>query len=113
MVRIAILLLPLLAAAAAAPAQPPETGSYYVRNETSRTFSCGMRRDPNRRIHRFLLRRGTDYRHEARGGRMRTLMCDTQRTTQRYRMHAGGRYALVERHGYVTLRRIPDAPPAP
>ena len=113
MVRTALLFLSFAAALSPVSAQPPAADGYYVRNETSRTFSCGMRRDPNRRVHRFLLRRGTDYRYEAVGGAMRTLLCDTQHTTQRYKMRAGGRYALIEREGYVSLRRIPDSPPAP
>lgn len=99
-----MLILALLASAPPAPDLVP--GSYYVRNETSRTFTCGFRREPRRRIHRFLLRRGTDYSHRALGGTIRTLLCDTRPTTQRYPMHAGVRYVLVERHGFVTLRRL-------
>jgi hypothetical protein len=113
MVRKAILILPLLATAGAAPAQAPAENDYYVRNETSRTFSCGMRREPRRLVHRFLLRRGSDYRHETADGEARTLLCDTRHPTQRFRMQAGVRYALTERAGYVTLRRIEDSPSAP
>lgn len=110
MIGKALIALPLLATAAVAPAQAPDPQNYYVRNETSRSFSCGVRRDPNRRVHRFLLRRGTDYSHADAGGSQRTLLCDTQHTTQRFRMQAGRRYALVETAGYVTLRRLPPAP---
>jgi hypothetical protein len=113
MVRKTILIVPLLATAASLSAQAPAESSYYVRNETSRTFSCGMRREPQRRVHRFLLRRGSDYHHQGSDGEMRTLLCDTRHPTQRFRMRPGTRYALVERAGYVTLRRLPDSPTAP
>jgi len=110
MIGKAFAILPLFVLAPAAPAQDAAPGAYYVRNDTSRAFSCGFRREPARRIHRFLLRRGTDYAHEAIGGDRRTLLCDTAATTQRYRLKAGTRYALVDEQGEVMLRRLDTTP---
>ena len=100
-----------LAILSSLPAAPPMPAgdSYYVRNDTSRTFTCGLRREPRRIIDRFLLRRGAEFSRVTPGGQGRTLLCDTQPTTQRFRMSPGIRYALVEREGEVLLRRIAAA----
>jgi hypothetical protein len=95
----------LLAAAPDAPA--PAEDVYYVRNETPRAFTCGLRREPNRKIHRFVLRSGHDHAQALTGGRVRSLLCDSQaRVTQRFRMRSGVRYTLVVHDGLVVLRPI-------
>ena len=103
-VAIALTLLTATTAPAAAPAQD----IYYVRNDTGRSLTCGLRRDPRRRVDRFVLVRGTEAARPARGGRGRSLLCDTQSIhTQRFRMLPGIRYALVQHEGVASLRRLP------
>jgi hypothetical protein len=104
-----IVLASLLAAMPAAPA--PAGDVYYVRNETPRAFTCGLRREPNRKIYRFVLRSGHDHVQALSGGRERSLLCDSQaRVTQRFRMRSGIRYALVVDDGLVVLRRLSPSP---
>jgi hypothetical protein len=105
MIRHFFTIASMLVAASPAPALAQD--NYYVRNDAGRTFTCGLRRDPNRKVDRFVLRRGTEATRTATGGRQRTLLCDTAPVTQRYRMRPGIRYALVrEDDGLVVLRRI-------
>lgn len=108
MVRKAIVLASLFAAAAPAPALAQDV--YYVRNETPRAFTCGLRR-PHGKIDRFVLRSGQDWTQTTAGGRGRTLLCDSRPLhTQHFRMRSGVRYALVDHEGEILLRPIEPAP---
>jgi len=109
MIRHAFSIAAMLVAASPAPALAQD--NYYVRNDAGRSFTCGLRREPSRKIDRFLLLRGTEATRAASGGRWRTLLCDSQaRHTQRFRMRPGIRYTLVQHEGVVSLRRVPPAP---
>jgi hypothetical protein len=110
MVRTAIVLALLLGAALPAPAFAEDI--YYVRNDTRLAFTCGLRREPTRKVYRFLLRSGHDHSQAMAGGRERSLLCDSRPLhTQRFRMRSGVRYALVMDHeGVVALRPLAAAP---
>lgn len=110
MVRTAIVLSCLFAAALPAPAFAEDI--YYVRNDTHLAFTCGLRREPTRKVYRFLLRSGEEHSQAMAGGRERTLLCDSRPThTQRFRMRSGVRYSLVrDGEGVVALRPIAAAP---
>jgi hypothetical protein len=104
MIRKAIEIASVLLATAPAPAFAQD--NYYVRNGTGRALTCGLRREPQRRIDRFLLLRDTEAVRTARGGRLRTLACDTRPRADNFRMRPGIRYSLVDDEGVVRLRRV-------
>ena len=93
---------------AAVPADAWSEGRYTVRNGTSRTFTCGLRQERRSVIDRFVLRAGAEWQQEARRDGQRVLMCDSWRITQRWRMHSGVPYELVEDRntGFVVLRSM-------
>lgn len=110
MTRNAVAIALTFLAAAAAPAPTAAQDNYHVRNDTGRSLTCGLRRDPRRIVDRFVLVRGTEATRPARGGRGRSLLCDSQALhTQRFRMLPGIRYALVQHEGVVSLRRLGPA----
>lgn len=84
---------------------------YRLRNQTSRTFTCGLQRERKTIIDRFLLRAGEEYRLAADRPGTRTLRCDTHAITPRWPMRSGAAYALVEdsRSGRIVLRELPPA----
>jgi hypothetical protein len=109
MIRKTIVLASILAVAPAAPAWAENI--YSVRNETSRTFTCGLQRYPARKVYRFLLRAGQEHVQAMSGGNERTLLCDSRPVTERFRLRSGVRYALVvSGDGVVVLRPIAPAP---
>lgn len=91
---------------AAAPAGAFAQDNYYVRNGTGRALTCGLRREPQRVIDRFFFPRDAETVRTARGGRLRTLSCDTRPVAQNFRMRPGIRYSLVDDEGVVRLRRV-------
>ena len=96
------------AVVAAAPLPAIAEGNYSVRNDAGRAFSCGLRHERRSVIDRFVLRSGREWTQTAERDGPRTLLCDSDKFTQRWRMDSGVPYALVEdrRTGRVVLRRI-------
>jgi|GEM_PF-6642515 len=96
---------------AATPAPAFAENVYYVRNDTGIPYTCGLRRDPNRKIYRFVLLSGQEHSRALAGGSERTLLCDSSPVTQRFRMRSGVRYSLIRQpEGDVVLRPIGPTP---
>lgn len=95
-----MIVLSLAAAWAAATVAPPaaldDTGSYVLRNDTSRAFTCGLRRRHRTIVDRFVIRQGEEWRHRASREGVRMLQCDGQIPTPRWRVRSGFGYRLVE-----------------
>ena len=93
-----------LFAAASAPAF--SEGNYSVRNGTSRAFTCGLRHERRSVIDRFVLRSGEEWSQTSARDGQRTLLCDSWKFTDRWRMRSGIPYRLEEdrRTGRVVLR---------
>ena len=106
MIRLAIASASLVLAVAPLPALAE--GHYFVRNDTSRAFTCGLRRENRSVIDRFVIRSGEEWRQTSAGNGRRVLLCDSHKITPRYPMQAGILYALVEdsRTGRIVLRPI-------
>jgi hypothetical protein len=82
--------------AGAWPAALFAEGHYLVRNATSRTFTCGVRRESRSVIDRFVIRAGQEWRQTTPSAGRRSLFCDSYKFTPRFRMWSGIRYELVE-----------------
>ena len=72
MLRSAIACVSLLVAAAPLPALAE--GHYSVRNDTSRTFTCGLRRERRTVIDRFVIRSGEEWGQTSDGNGTRILL---------------------------------------
>ena len=99
--------LGIVAAVLAAVASPAlAEGRYSVRNETGRTFSCGLRHETRSLIERFVLRNGAEWTNSSAGEGERILLCDSWKFTQRWRMRPGVPYVLANdpHSGFVVLR---------
>jgi len=106
MVRSAVVCASLFLAAAPLPALAE--GHYVVRNDTSRAFTCGLRRENRSVIDRFVIRSGGEWQQTSAGDGMRVLLCDSYKITPRYPMRSGISYSLVEdaRTGRIVLRSV-------
>jgi Ni/Co efflux regulator RcnB len=103
MKRITIVLAAL--AVAATPAAAMAEGVYYLRNDTPRPLTCGLKREHSEAMDRVALRAGGEWSQTTARDGPRTLWCDTGAIRSRYRMRSGVRYALVEDgRGAVWLR---------
>ena len=105
MVRTSIFTAAAVALAAPAAVAVAGEGEYSVRNETSRAYTCGLRREDRSVIDRFVIKSGEEFRRSARGDGYRVLLCDSWVVTPRWRMRAGVSYQLIEepRTGRVVL----------
>src|SRR5262245_30328322 len=106
MLRAAIVCASLSLAVAPLPALAE--GQYLVRNDTSRAFTCGLRRENRSVIDRFVIRAGGEWRQTSTSNGMRVLLCDSYKITQRYPMRSGISYSLIEdeRTGRIVLRSV-------
>ena len=86
----------MLLAGAAAPAAALAGGDYYVRNDTPRAQSCGVRRPGSQATVRVVLRPGGEWSQAAGSGDTRTLVCYVGVRRNTFRMQSGQRYALHE-----------------
>lgn len=74
----------------------PDASAYLLRNETPRTFTCGLRRRHRTVVDRFVIRPGDEWRQPTRLMSARLLQCDGQIPTPRWRMRPGVGYRLLE-----------------
>ena len=83
-------------AGAALPAPAIAGGTYYVRNDTQRPLTCGVRRPRSEVTVQVSLRPGGEWSETTERGESRTLICyvGARRTT--FRMASGQRYVLRE-----------------
>jgi hypothetical protein len=107
MTRKAILLASLVLAAAPAPVLA--AGNYYVRNDTGRVLTCGLRREHGTIIDRFVLRAGAEWSQATEGDGTRVLLCDIGDILPHYRLRSGVRYAVAEVRGRFALGVIGPA----
>lgn len=108
MIRRTIGLAVLMLGLAATPALAG--GHYFVRNETGRHLTCGVRHAHGRALHRFVLPAGGEWSAEGDDNGTWTLRCDTLLPTYHYFMRPGVRYELMaDRTGWVVLRPLATA----
>ena len=95
----------------AVPANALAESRYSVRNGTTRTFSCGLRHERRSIIERFVLLSGAEWQQAAVRDGTRTLLCDSAKATQRWRMQSGVPYVLREdrRTGRIVLHSLASA----
>ena len=100
--------LSLSLAAAAKPLPALAEGHYFVRNDKSRTFTCGLRRERRKVIDRFVIRSGDEWGQTSAGNGTRVLLCDAYKITPRYPMRSGISCSLDEdeRTGRIVLRQV-------
>jgi len=108
--RLALLTL-LGATAAGLPAPTAAESRYVVRNDTSRAFTCGLRREGRSVLDRFVIRSGERWEQVSERDGRRSLLCDSQTLTPQWRVYPGLLYRLVEdsRTGRVVLREGPPS----
>jgi hypothetical protein len=98
----------LLAAAVRAAATAPATaraGTYYVRNDTPRAQSCGMRRPSTQVAVRVVIPRGREWSRTYERDAARVLVCYTGPNRNTFLLEAGRHYSLREgRDGILRLR---------
>jgi hypothetical protein len=81
---------------AAAPASAFAGGTYYVRNETQRSLTCGVRRPRSEVMVQVALRPGGEWSQSTDRNDTRTLICYNGSRRSTFRMESGQRYALHE-----------------
>lgn len=99
-----------LSLSAAWPAPSAAEGLYLVHNATTRTFTCGVRREGRSVIDRFVIRAGEEWRQTTPGSGRRSLLCDSSKITPRFRMRSGIHYDLVEEGRTGRVVPIADGP---
>jgi len=92
---------PLLIAAvaltgAAAPAPAFAGGTYYIRNDTPRALTCGIRRPRSEVTIPVALRPGAEWTQNTERSDTRTLICYVGARRSTFRVESGVRYALHE-----------------
>jgi len=80
----------------ATPTPTSDASAYLLRNETPRTFTCGLRRRHRTVVDRFVIRPGDEWRQPTTRTAARLLQCDGQIPTPRWRMRPGVGYRLQE-----------------
>lgn len=83
-------------AAAATPASAFAGGTYYIRNDTPRPLTCGIRRPRSEVMVRLALRPGAEWTQTTERDDTRTLICYVGARRSRFRVESGQRYALQE-----------------
>ncbi len=101
----------LIVAAALAGASTPAAafagGAYYVRNDSPRAQSCGVRRLSTQVTVRVVLPRGGEWSQPAGRETIRILVCYTGVHSNTFELRAGLRYALSEdSRGILRLRTL-------
>jgi hypothetical protein len=97
----------LLLAGAATPAAALAGGTYYVRNDTPRALSCGVRLPGSEATVRVALRPGAEWSQTTERDATRTLICYVGPRRLTFRMASGQRYSLREDdRGALWLRAI-------
>ncbi len=81
---------------AAAPASAFAGGTYYIRNDTQRPLTCGIRRPRSEVTVPVALRPGAEWSQTTDRNDTRTLICYTGSRRATFRVEAGQRYALHE-----------------
>ena len=95
----------LLLAGAPTPAAAFADGAYYVRNDTPRAQSCGVRRAGTQAAVRVVLPRGGEWSQPAGRDTSRVLVCYTGVHRNTFPIQAGLRYALIEDSGGILRLR--------
>ena len=94
-------------AGTAMPAPAFAAGTYYVRNDTQRPLTCGVRRPRSEVTVQVSLRPGGEWSETTERGESRTLICYFGTRRQTFRMVSGQRYALhVADDGAIWLRSL-------
>ena len=81
---------------AAMPASAFAEGIYYIRNDTPRPLTCGIRRPRSEVVERLALRPGGEWNQTTRRSDTRTLICYVGARRSTFRVASGQRYALHE-----------------
>lgn len=94
-------------AGAAVPAPAFAQGSYYIRNDTQRPLTCGLRRPRSEVMVPLALGPGREWREETARSDTRVLICYNGAQRQTFRLVSGQRYALSEDNaGTLRLRAL-------
>jgi hypothetical protein len=100
----------LIAAAMLAGATLPAAafaGTYYVRNDSPRAQSCGIRRPSTQVMVRVIIPRGGEWRQTYERDEGRVLVCYTGPNRNTFLLEAGQRYSLREDgDGILRLRTL-------
>lgn len=81
---------------AATPASAFAGGTYYIRNDTARPLTCGIRRPRSEVTVPVALRPGGEWTQTTDRSDTRTLICYTGSQRSTFRVESGQRYALHE-----------------
>jgi hypothetical protein len=81
---------------AATPASAFAGGTYYLRNETQRPLTCGIRRPRSEVVVQVALRPGGEWSQTTDRDDTRTLICYNGARRSTFRVESGQRYALHE-----------------
>jgi hypothetical protein len=80
----------------AMPASAFAGGTYYIRNETQRPLTCGIRRPRSEVTVPVALRPGGEWTQTTERDDTRTLICYVGARRSTFRVESGQRYALHE-----------------
>jgi hypothetical protein len=81
---------------AAMPASAFAAGNYYIRNDTRRPLTCGIRRPHSEVTVPVALRPGGEWSDTTARDDTRTLICYTGARRSTFRVASGQRYSLQE-----------------
>lgn len=81
---------------AAMPASAFAGGTYYIRNDTPRPLTCGIRRSRSEVTVQLALRPGGEWSQTTGRSETRTLICYVGSRRSTFRVASGQRYALHE-----------------
>lgn len=91
-----LLIAAVVLTGAATPASAFAGGTYYVRNETQRPLTCGIRRPRSEVIVQVALRPGGEWSQTTDRDETRTMICYVGARRSTFRVASGQRYALHE-----------------
>jgi len=91
-----VLIAAVVLAGAAMPTPAIAGGTYYVRNDTQRSLTCGIRRPRSEVTVQVALRPGGEWSEATERDDSRTLICYAGARRATFRMASGQRYALRE-----------------
>jgi hypothetical protein len=91
-----LLIAAVVLTGAATPASAFAGGTYYIRNDTQRPLTCGIRRPRSEVTIPLALRPGGEWRQTTDRDDTRTLICYNGSRRSTFRVESGQRYALQE-----------------
>ena len=91
-----LLIAAVVLTGAATPVSAFAGGTYYVRNDTQRPLTCGIRRPRSEVTMPVALRPGGEWIQATDRSDTRTLICYNGSRRSTFRVESGQRYALLE-----------------